>query len=359
MTILSGGRKHSLPIILVLSSFLILMISVSPGASHTLWGSSACEVEIQDYCDHFPEASMSEKAWELFDLINDYRQSQNPPKPALGFSPKLTNAAVWMANDLTERTIEDSAPMKEWHIDSCGRDGDARIPAFGYHYQSGYGENIATHATAGDALGYWKGSPPHNKTLLKDELKVMGIGYAYDDESQHKHYWVVDFGDVDYSTFDANDAGTPDHLHKSSGESFNVTISVKNTGVGTWRESDQVRLGLKAWNDQMGANIRYSLNPGETVRSDATRSWTVNLRAPMSRGTYEQVWQMVREDGQVGWFGDLIRFEVHVDDTIYLKIRIQLFGASTNHSQNVGLQIKKTRWGTPLLCDTQRTDGNG
>jgi predicted nucleotidyltransferase len=62
--------------------------------------------------------------------------------------------------------------------------------------------------------------------------------------------------------------------------------------------------------------------------------------------------------GQNGtWSGTLLPTSLPSEMT--LRIRIQLSHVTTDHSQDVGLQIKKTRWGTSLLCETQRTDGNG
>jgi len=55
------------------------------------------------------------------------------------------------------------------------------------------------------------------------------------------------------------------------------------------------------------------LTSGEEVEPGETRSWTITLKAPQSSEIQWQAWQMVREDGYVGWFGDLIRFEVHVE----------------------------------------------
>lgn len=114
-------------------------------------------------------------------------------------------------------------------------------------------------------------------------------------------------------SYDTENAGTSQDIYVDPGETFDVKISVRNTGTATWRESDKVRLGLLTWDDQMGADTRYSLNSGETVKPDTTRSWTVPLTAPSVSGVYAQGWRMVREDGLVGWFGDIIQFEVHVE----------------------------------------------
>jgi len=118
--------------------------------------------------------------------------------------------------------------------------------------------------------------------------------------------------------YDAEDGGTSADFWVDPGESFDVTISVRNNGDAIWRRIHQVRLGLLTWNDTIGVgDLRRDLDSGESVASGATRSWTVSLTAPTTPGTYWQGWQMLREDGHVGWFGDLIRFEVHVSPPTY------------------------------------------
>jgi surface antigen len=118
--------------------------------------------------------------------------------------------------------------------------------------------------------------------------------------------------------YDAENGGTLAEFWVEPGESFDVTISARNNGDAIWRHIHQVRLGLLTWNDQMGiGDLRRDLDSGESVASGATRSWTVSLTAPTTPGTYWQGWQMLREDGHVGWFGDLIRFEVHVTSQTY------------------------------------------
>ena len=152
------------------------------------------------------------------------------------------------------------------------------------------------------SLSGWRvyaGTLPYTGYLERAGMRITAGGGCYQTDN------IV-------STYFAEDAGTSHQLFVSPGENFHATIRVVNAGQTTWTEGDQVRLGLLEWNDSMGAGIRQSLAPGESVSPGEVRIWTIPMTAPNEPGTYWQVWRIVREDGKIGWFGERIQVEVYV-----------------------------------------------
>jgi uncharacterized protein YkwD len=130
-----------------------------------------------------PRLDTQEKA--LCRAINAFR-AQNG-KPPLKVSVALTRAAEWMSHDMADHDSLD-------HVDSRGRDFEARLEAFGYHPAT-KAENIAAGASSAAAtIAQWKNSPTHRAILLKSKLKVMGVGRARNVDSTFGWYWTADFG---------------------------------------------------------------------------------------------------------------------------------------------------------------------
>jgi len=53
------------------------------------------------------------------------------------------------------------------------------------------GENIAAgNATAAATVEQWMHSDGHRKNILNPAFRELGVGYAYEDYSTYRHYWV-------------------------------------------------------------------------------------------------------------------------------------------------------------------------
>jgi len=119
-------------------------------------------------------------------LINDYR-SANGLGP-VGYSATLTNAAVWMAQDMATNNYFS-------HKDSLGRDPFQRMTDFGYPSNVWRGENLAGGPDdPGTVLNLWISSPGHNAVLLNANYVAVGIGRAYVAGTTYGWYWAADFG---------------------------------------------------------------------------------------------------------------------------------------------------------------------
>ena len=129
---------------------------------------------------------------QFLELINGYRQ-ENGLRP-LVLSDTLAVAA--------ERHSEDMARYSFFaHITAASsyyRAGDEpwdRMEAEGYDYNTYKGENIAVgYETAEEAFRAWQESPSHNRAMLDDRYRVVGIARINDPDSVHGWYWTTDFG---------------------------------------------------------------------------------------------------------------------------------------------------------------------
>jgi hypothetical protein len=94
-----------------------------------------------------------------------------------------------------------------------------------------------------------------------------------------------------------------------AGQTITVRLTLKNTGISTWSESAQYRLGAANDQDPFAA-ARQFLAPGETVAPGQRATFAFDLTAPASPGTYHTQWQMLKEG--VARFGEIVERDVVV-----------------------------------------------
>ncbi|MDI6829429.1 MAG: NBR1-Ig-like domain-containing protein, partial [Armatimonadota bacterium] len=97
----------------------------------------------------------------------------------------------------------------------------------------------------------------------------------------------------------------------SPGETRSVSITFRNRGV-LWTEAKAIRLGAVGDSDPFTTQTRHTIS-GE-VGPNQTYTWTFNLTAPTTPGTYTTDWRMVR-DG-VTWFGETCSVNVTVQSAV-------------------------------------------
>jgi len=100
----------------------------------------------------------------------------------------------------------------------------------------------------------------------------------------------------------------------NAGQTYQVSVIIKNTGTTTWNKESLYRLGSQnpPNNATWGNAIYYSpswpeisrieLADSEQILPGATKIFSFNVKAPASPGNYNFQWKMVK-DG-VEWFGD-------------------------------------------------------
>jgi uncharacterized protein YkwD/uncharacterized protein YraI len=119
--------------------------------------------------------------------INEYRAASGL-RP-LSLSSSLSSAAAYhsvdmAANGYLAHTLLDGTTVVQ------------NMANFGYEGGT-HGENIAAGTqTAAEAMQTWQGSADHNTNMLNASFGAIGIGRAYDPNSQYGWYWTTIFGDV-------------------------------------------------------------------------------------------------------------------------------------------------------------------
>jgi hypothetical protein len=89
----------------------------------------------------------------------------------------------------------------------------------------------------------------------------------------------------------------------TAGQTYSVSVTMKNTGTAAWTETDKYRLGSQNPQDNwVWREGRVYLAAGESVSPGQTKTFTFSVKAPATPGAYNFRWQMVR-DG-VEWFGE-------------------------------------------------------
>jgi len=146
------------------------------------------------------------------------------------------------------------------------------------------------------------------------------------------------------------------------GQTFNISVTMKNTGTSVWAESLQYRLGWLSGYDPFPGNssfIRQKLDSAESIATGSSRTWNVNgLTAPGSAGTYTISWQMLREN--VNWFGETASIQVVVQPKTpdYVTLTLYVRDGSTSGPVLPGVLVTGTSGsGTSLTSQTTNSSG--
>lgn len=94
------------------------------------------------------------------------------------------------------------------------------------------------------------------------------------------------------------------------GKSYNVSITVKNTGQTSWTEAEMYRLGAAGDSDPLSADTRYILDPNESIEPGQSKTFNFIMKAPNDAMTYTTDWRMLCE--HVEWFGQTLVTQVKV-----------------------------------------------
>ncbi len=89
----------------------------------------------------------------------------------------------------------------------------------------------------------------------------------------------------------------------STGQVSSVTVTFLNTGNTAWGEAAAYRMGpINPYDNTLWAGTnRIFFTGGEVIQPGQTKSFTFNVTAPSTRGSYNFQWRML-QDG-VNWFG--------------------------------------------------------
>lgn len=116
---------------------------------------------------------------KVLELVNIERRKAGVAP--LRFSNELLEASAIRAEEIT-RYFNHTRPNGQPHS-SLIKDGKYTV-----------GENIAAGDTAPEGVvNSWMNSPGHRANILNPDYTEIGVGYAYKEDSEYKHYWVQMF----------------------------------------------------------------------------------------------------------------------------------------------------------------------
>ncbi len=122
---------------------------------------------------------------------------------------------------------------------------------------------------------------------------------------------------------------------------ISVDVTMKNTGTTAWTAANSYSLGGVGDSDPF-ASARQLLDAGDSIGPGQQKTFTFNMTAPSTTGTYATDWQMVR-DG-VGWFGQVLSKNVVV--AVPPAITVQPQSQTVLEGANVTFSVTATGAGT-------------
>lgn len=148
---------------------------------------------------------------KVLNEINKNR-SQNNLKP-LNINEKLNKTASFYAQNLAQNNYIS-------HKGLDGQNASDRITKFGYNWTT-FGENIAAGSDNPTiTVERWMQSSGHKANILNSEFCEIGIGYGYNESSNYKHYWTVNFGCRD--DFNSNEVKETSETKEDNAENTEI-----------------------------------------------------------------------------------------------------------------------------------------
>ncbi|KAL3665507.1 hypothetical protein V7S43_009542 [Phytophthora oleae] len=141
------------------------------------------------------------------DFLSEMLARVNKERAAEGLPPVCSNKKLQSSS---QRHSDDMAQNNYMAHD--GTDGSTmsqRITDTGYKW-SAVGENVAAGQEDVQAvMDAWMHSPEHRENIM-GEYTMLGVTYAFNENTEYKHYWTQDFGMGDTESCDS-DSGNQNH----------------------------------------------------------------------------------------------------------------------------------------------------
>jgi hypothetical protein len=210
---------------------------------------------------------------------------------------------------------------------------------------------------------------PTYVTWGPDEVKqvvddYVGSGHNHQFLDAYTYYYLMRYylgGNNNYRATWINDT-IPRVME--AGQTYSVTVTVRNDGWDTWSEEESyhfghaiVPSGQVAASDDYDLRGRVHLPPGETVASGQAITFTFDVEAPMTLGKYDLYYDMVRE--LVTWF----REQNNIEWKKEIKVAINEYDVDTDNDgcpDIVEEAVGRLYWypDEGLGCNNKRTDFN-
>jgi hypothetical protein len=87
------------------------------------------------------------------------------------------------------------------------------------------------------------------------------------------------------------------------GQTYNVTVTIKNTGTTTWTKTDGYKYSAIDSTDSFVVTSKIELAGTDSIAPNGTKAFQFTLK-PTSEGTQATKWRMMREGSE--WFGETL-----------------------------------------------------
>jgi arylsulfatase A-like enzyme len=173
------------------------------------------------------------------------------------------------------------------------------------------------------------GNNPNAADYKEKAEELRGFLLEWLDKNNSKHYGGVQARVLVGEQIISNAAylrqEVPERMNP--GEKVTVSITMRNNGLSTWKDTDNYMLG--SWNPESN-NIwgisRVALDQGEQIKPNENKIFEFEITPPTQEGKYFFQWRMLEEN--IEWFGNETRSVVisvgDVDD--YLDVCDDLSG---------------------------------
>ncbi|AFC99382.1 Subtilisin-like serine proteases (peptidase S8 family) [Methanocella conradii HZ254] len=198
--------------------------------------------------------------------------------------------------------------------DICGIDG-VSVTGSGGFSNPFYGTSAAAPHVAAIAAQLWSLYPTKSNTEIKNLIynSAVDLGTSgYDN--------IYGYGRADAWKAAVLVAAPSSYVQTNTipstmeaGKSYNVSITMKNTGNIPWTYANGIRLG--GVGDGSGdaakfGSARFDLVPYAVVQPNQFYTWNFTMTAPSTPGIYKPQYQMVWENYQ--WFGPMVNNTINV-----------------------------------------------
>jgi len=313
----------------------VLAATVSPGFDNTRIGGTLVQSRQNGarYDDMWNGAKNANPEFVHVVSFNEWGESTiiEPAKPksisgytyqdygALGSYWYLDRTAYWKTQ-WKGGQIENAAYMADT-IPSAMEAGETRDVSV---VMMNTGDTTWTQA-AGHKLGGYGDSDPFASTRHELDPSASVISFetytftfpftapstpgTYHTDWQMVHELVRWFGDIrpykDITVLSASSANNAQFTADTipavmiKGQSYQVSITVRNTGTTTWTQTAGYNLSAVGGSDPL-AGTWYGMNSGESVAPSQTRSFTFTMTAPSIAGYYVTDWRMAQSTTPFG-----------------------------------------------------------
>lgn len=148
------------------------------------------------------------------------------------------------------------------------------------------------------------GSGPFNFQWRMVQGPVSGGGVFFGEKTTNVAFpgnavWLCEGAPGSYAAFVTQ--SVPSQMY--AGQSYSVSVTMNNAGTVTWTAAGGYKLGSQSPQDNTYWGTNRIALPS-SVAPGANATFSFNLTAPSTAGTYIFQWAMV-QDGGMGWFGYL------------------------------------------------------